>query len=91
MIYQVNLFFISSELSDSMANNRDEKSLKGFGKKLRQIRVSKGLTTRQFADLAEIAYSQVWVLENGKGNPSLTTLLTIAKVLKVSLDELVNL
>lgn len=60
-----------------------------FGKKLRQIRETKGFKTRQFADLTEIAYSQVWVLENGKGNPSLTTLMIIVKVLEVSIDELV--
>ena len=39
--------------------------------------------------MAEIAYSQVWVLESGKGDPSLTTLLAISKALGVSLDSLV--
>jgi len=46
------------------------------------------MSTREFADTAEIAHSQVWVLESGKGNPSLTTLLSIAEALKVSLQEL---
>jgi DNA-binding XRE family transcriptional regulator len=90
LIYQVNYFFLWTELSCSMANNRNEKVLKNFGENLKKIRESKGLTTRQFADLAEIAYSQVWVLESGKGDPSLTTLLTIAKALDISLDALVN-
>ena len=74
-----------------MSNNHDEKALKAFGKNLRQLRKAKGLTTRQFADLAEIAYSQVWTLESGKGNPSLITLLTICRVLNVTIDELIPL
>jgi transcriptional regulator with XRE-family HTH domain len=73
-----------------MSNNRDEEILKAFGENLKRIRESKGLTTRQFADMAEIAHSQVWVLESGKGNPSLTTLLAISKTLEVSLDTLTS-
>lgn len=73
-----------------MSSNRDPKILKTFGKKLRQLREAKGLTTREFADLADIAYSQIWTFESGKGNPTLTTLIAIAKVLDVSIDELVN-
>ncbi len=73
-----------------MGNNRNDKILKAFGKNLRKLRIAKGFTTRQFADLADIAYSQVWILENGKGDPSLSTLLAICSVLGVSLEELVH-
>ena len=72
-----------------MANNRNEKILKAFGENLKRLREAKGFTTREFADIAEIAYSQVWTLESGQGDPSLTTLLAIAKALDVSLDGLV--
>lgn len=89
LLYQVNKFFISSELSGSMASKKDQQILKAFGENLKRLREEKGLTTRQFADLAEIAYSQVWTIESGKGNPSLTTLLAIARTLNVSLDFLV--
>jgi len=71
-----------------MANNRDDKVLKAFGKKLKKLRKERKLSTREFADTAEIALSQVWVLETGRGNPSLTTLLAIAKALNVSLNDL---
>jgi transcriptional regulator with XRE-family HTH domain len=71
-----------------MSNNRDEKILKTFGENLRKLREAKGLTTREFADIADIAYSQVWTLESGHGDPSLTTLLAIARALDVSLDKL---
>lgn len=71
-----------------MSNNRDEKILKAFGENLKKLREAKGLTTREFADIAEIAYSQVWTLESGQGDPSLTTLVAIARALEVSLDKL---
>ena len=71
-----------------MKNNRDDKILKAFGKKLKKLRKERNLSTRGFADTAEIASSQVWVLETGKGYPSLTTLLAIAKALDVSLNDL---
>lgn len=71
-----------------MKNNRDDKILKAFGKKLQKLRKEKNLSTRKFADTAEIATSQVWVLETGQGDPSLTTLLAIAKALDVSLNDL---
>jgi transcriptional regulator with XRE-family HTH domain len=72
-----------------MSNNRDEQILKAFGENLKRLREAKGLSTRAFADKAEIAYSQVWTLETGQGDPSLTTLLSIARALDVSVDVLV--
>lgn len=80
---------ISAHLADTMSNNRNEEILKAFGENLKKLREAKGLTTRQFADLADIAYSQVWTLETGLGDPSLTTLLAIARTLDVPLEALV--
>lgn len=71
-----------------MLNKRDDRLLKKFGKKLKKLRTERKMSTREFADTAEIAHSQVWVLETGRGNPSLTTLLSIASALNVSFDEL---
>lgn len=71
-----------------MSIPRDDKILKAFGKRLKRLRTEKKFSTRELADFAEIAYSQVWLLETGKGNPTLTTLLAIAKALEVSLNDL---
>jgi transcriptional regulator with XRE-family HTH domain len=71
-----------------VSNYKDDKILKAFGNKLKHFREEKKLSTREFADIAEIALSQVWVLESGKGNPTLTTLLAIAKALNLSLSDL---
>jgi transcriptional regulator with XRE-family HTH domain len=72
-----------------MANNRDEQVLKAFGENLKKLREAKGLTTREFADIADIAYSQVWTLESGNGDPSLTTLLAISRALGVTINDLI--
>ncbi|OQP42769.1 hypothetical protein A4H97_11430 [Niastella yeongjuensis] len=72
-----------------MTRNKDEKLLKAFGENLKKLREAKGLTTREFADIADIAYSQVWTLESGRGDPSLSTLMAIARTLEVSLSDLV--
>jgi transcriptional regulator with XRE-family HTH domain len=74
-----------------MANNRNEIILKAFGENLKKLREAKGLATREFADLANIAYSQVWTLESGLGDPSLTTLVAICRTLEVTLDDLITL
>ncbi len=71
-----------------MSNNRNDKILKAFGEKLKKLREDRKLSTREFSDIADIAYSQVWVLESGQGDPSLTTLLAIANALNVSLNDL---
>ena len=71
-----------------MSNNRDDKVLKAFGKKLKKLRLERKMSTRAFANTAEIAHSQVWILETGQGDPGLTTLIAIAKALNVTLNDL---
>jgi transcriptional regulator with XRE-family HTH domain len=66
-----------------MASNRDEKVLKKLGSKIRELKEAKALTDRDFADLAEIGYAQVWRLLDGQVNPTYSTLKAIAKVLDV--------
>ncbi len=73
-----------------MTNNRNEKVLKAFGANMKKAREAKGYTTREFADMADIAHSQVWRLETGRSDPSLTTLLAISNTLEISLEKLIS-
>jgi transcriptional regulator with XRE-family HTH domain len=73
----------------AMGNNRDEKLLKKLGDTIKKMRLAKGFTTREFANIADIAYSQVWKIERGHVDPSLTTLLAIARTLEVKVDKLI--
>jgi len=85
--FAVNIYFYLPDLT-LMSNNRDDKFLKKIGANVKSLREAKGLTTRGFADLADISYSQVWRIETGKHDPSIGTLLAIAQALDVSLNEL---
>ncbi len=69
--------------------SKSDRFLKDFGKNLQKLRKDRGLSTRQFADDAEISHSSVGRLEAGLSNPTLTTLMKLAAVLKVDLNELI--
>lgn len=73
-----------------MNNLRDQKILTGFGNKLKELRTAKGLTLEQLAFEAEIELSQVHRVGKGKINPTLTTLIALAKGLDITLAELVG-
>jgi transcriptional regulator with XRE-family HTH domain len=73
-----------------MNNLRDKSTLEHFGAKLKELRLKKGLTLEQLAFEADIELSQVHRVEKGKVNPTLTTLIAIAKGLGVKLSELVR-
>jgi transcriptional regulator with XRE-family HTH domain len=73
-----------------MNNLRDKSTLESFGAKLKQLRLKKGLTLEQLAFEADIELSQVHRVEKGKVNPTLTTLIAIAKGLGVNLSEIFN-
>ncbi len=71
-----------------MNNLRDKKVLEQFGQKLKDLRLQKGLTLEQLAFEADIELSQVHRAEKGKINPTLTTLIALAKGLGIALTEL---
>lgn len=59
-----------------------------FGKNLRLIRKSKGLSMEKLADLAEFEYSQISRIELGQINTSIDTVFKLAKALSVEPKEL---
>jgi transcriptional regulator with XRE-family HTH domain len=73
-----------------MNNLRNQETLEHFGKKLKALRTSKGYTLEQLAFEADIELSQVHRVEKGKINPTLTTLMALAKGLNITLAELVG-
>lgn len=73
-----------------MNNLRNKKTLELFGERLKGLRISMGLTLEQLAFEADIEISQVHRVEKGKINPTLTTLVVLAKGLGITLSELVG-
>ncbi len=57
--------------------------------RLRAIRLKKGLSQRALAAKAKMSYTYLCNVENGKADPSLSTLKRLAKVLRVKVAVLV--
>jgi transcriptional regulator with XRE-family HTH domain len=58
--------------------------------RLKQIREQKGLSQRSLADKAKMSYTYLSNVENGKADPSLSTLKRLAKALAVRVSDLVQ-
>lgn len=71
-------------------NIKEEKYLKKLGDRIRTLRELKGLDQKPFAFQCGISRTQLYMVENGKTNPRLLTLLKIADGLEVDLSELLN-
>ena len=73
-----------------MKNDRDEKSIIAFGKNLRKIRQSNGISQETLGLRAGSYQSTVIRIEHGKSNPKLTTVIALAKALGVEPKELLD-
>ncbi len=62
-----------------------------FGKVLRELRLNKGLSQEQLGFEADLRRTYVSILELGQQQPSLTTLLKLAKALNIKASQLMAL
>jgi len=65
-----------------------EKILKDFGKQVRTIRKTKGVSQEELAHLANLDRSYVGGIERAERNPSLKNIGKIARALKVKPRDL---
>ena len=61
---------------------------KKLGENLRKIRSKKNITQTELAQTLNVDKSFISNIENGKNNPTLSTITNLAKALKVQVDEL---
>ena len=61
-----------------------------FGKKVRHIRKSKGLSQEAIADLADIDRSYMGHIERGEQNITLTKIYQISDALEIDIRELLE-
>jgi transcriptional regulator with XRE-family HTH domain len=54
-----------------------------FGKALRSLRKSRGISQEHLAEVAHLHRNMVGLLERGRRNPSLLTIVKLAKALRV--------
>jgi len=63
---------------------------KKLGENLKRIRTKKNITQIEIAKTLNVDRSFISNIENGKTNPTLSTITSIAKVLGVSANELLK-
>ena len=62
-----------------------------IGQNIKKFRQAKGLSQDRLSKLADVSYNSIIKIENSRmGNPTITTLLKIARVLEVSINEFVG-
>jgi transcriptional regulator with XRE-family HTH domain len=71
-----------------MEYGREQEIIKEFGKKLKEFRDEIHLSTRQLADKAGLDYGNINEIENGKKNPTLTTIVLLAEALEIHPGQL---
>jgi transcriptional regulator with XRE-family HTH domain len=63
---------------------------KALGERIRKIRKEKGITQEELAWRAELDFSYLNQIENGKANPSIEAIARIAKGLGVKAKDLLT-
>ncbi len=65
--------------------------MKRFGEKLRQLRQTRDLTTRQLASILEMkSHSHIADMESGRSYPSVELLVKLADFFRVTTDQLLR-
>jgi transcriptional regulator with XRE-family HTH domain len=68
-------------------NYKDEEGLKAFGKKLKEIRIAKGVTQESLAYSTDLHLSQIGRIERGEIGCSISFVFLFAKTLGVEEKE----
>lgn len=71
-----------------MNDPKEAKYLKAFGKRVADIRRSRGLTQEKLAALADITPLSIGYIEQGRRWPRISTLQKLSKCLNVPIAEL---
>ena len=64
--------------------------MRSVGQKIREIRLSQGMTQEQLAERAEISPTHVSVIERAVKSPQLDTFVAICNALDVTSDEILS-
>lgn len=67
-----------------------ERTLEGFGERLKQIRLGRGLTQQELGELVDVSNRVIAYYEQEDAQPPGPLLVELARALKVSTDELLG-
>ena len=68
----------------------DEEGLKLLAKRLKEIRLEKGVSQEELSYRSEITLSQIARIETVRTNPTISTIFKFARALEVPLKDLFN-
>lgn len=72
-------------------NVRNERVIKAFGERVRQLRKEKGYTMEGLAELAGIDARQLSNIELGQVNTTISSIHVLSKALNISMSELIKI
>ena len=61
-----------------------------IGKKIKRIRLEKGISQEKLAEQIDISTRQMCMIENGNSYPSLETFINISEVLDIDINKFFN-
>ena len=73
-----------------IVNTKEEKYFQKLGAKIKQLREEKEIDQKSFAFDCEIGRTQLYMIEKGRTNHRLLTLMKIADGLEISVSELLK-
>ncbi|MFQ7034328.1 MAG: helix-turn-helix domain-containing protein [Candidatus Borkfalkia sp.] len=65
--------------------------MKSFGEKLKELRIEKGLSQKELADLVDTSQSAIFYWENNQQEPKISSLKKLCIFFNVSADYLIGL
>jgi transcriptional regulator with XRE-family HTH domain len=83
-------FLLKNSNLHPLNNLRNIDHLIKFGNHVRALRTARKMTLEQVAFAADVELSQIYRIEKGKINPTLTTLIALSIALQMSTGELLN-
>jgi transcriptional regulator with XRE-family HTH domain len=72
----------------SLSLNLTEYVVMEFGNEIRRRRLALGMTLEQLAEASKLTPNYIGTIENGKRDPSLSTVMALAKGLRINPGEL---
>lgn len=73
---------------DGVNYKHNQSFINAFGANLKRLRDERGLSLRQLAEKIEIEHKQLFLIEKGKINTTISTVLALAEGLELHVTEL---
>lgn len=80
----------AQEINEENWKEQKKEFGKKIGKRIKDVRLSKGLTQQEVTERAGFYRTYIGLIENGKYSPSVFTVWRIAKAIKIDLGDILK-